>query len=85
MSQFEETGKNLGHKAKGPKGAINKLHLEMFYIPQTPGTTNFLLKSKTSWGWAELCQAQVKISHPASSINLTLKLLSQVKMDKVSG
>jgi hypothetical protein len=34
---------------------------------------------------AELCQAQAKLSCPASSPSLTLKLFFQVEMNKVSG
>jgi hypothetical protein len=34
---------------------------------------------------AELCQAQVQLSYPASSLNLTLKLFFPVEINKVSG
>jgi hypothetical protein len=34
---------------------------------------------------AELCQAQAKLSYPASSPNLTLQPFFQVEMNKVSG
>ena len=34
---------------------------------------------------AELCQAHVQLSYPASSLNLTLKLFFPVEMNKVSG
>jgi hypothetical protein len=34
---------------------------------------------------AELCQAQAKLSYPASSLNLAMKLFFQVEMNKVAG